>query len=186
MNSDDMIGSLEDKKCTDWVKVKAMAKKNGGLHQSKSADVCVSLRQLQYRRGCSNALLEDVLETMRPYLQCLAPRNFSDEDKKMQVRRLFSALLAVSLLDANIFLVCLGRVFFGHCWLCPSYMRICFFVCRKRPASNVFAWMVASIAKSSFFFPRTRAKIVLGVDRHDIRPTASQTSECIISHYASG
>ena len=50
----------------------------------ESSQICVSLRQLQKRRGCSNLLLTDVLETMRPYLRCLGPRRYTDADKRMQ------------------------------------------------------------------------------------------------------
>ena len=79
MISDDMIGIEEDEDTNDWVKVPLTA----GLDQS-SAEVCVSLRHLQHRRGCSNVLLEDILDTMRPYLRVLAPRKYTEEDKKMQ------------------------------------------------------------------------------------------------------
>ena len=43
-----------------------------------------SLRQLQRRRGCSHILLQDVLDTMRPYLCCLGPRVYTQKDKEVQ------------------------------------------------------------------------------------------------------
>ena len=76
---EDMIGDEEEKIIDNWVRIPS----TDGLDQSE--EVCVSLRQLQYRRGCSNALLEDVLQTMQPYLRCLGPRKITDKDKKMQV-----------------------------------------------------------------------------------------------------
>ena len=74
---EDVIGDEEAKILDNWVII-------DGSDQSE--EVCVSLRQLQYRRGCSNILLEDVLETMQPFLRCLGPRKITDKDKKMQVQ----------------------------------------------------------------------------------------------------
>ena len=77
--SDDMIGDEDENDTVHWVKIPST------VGADQSAEVCVSLRQLQNRRGCSNALLEDVLQTMAPYLRCLGPAKITDADKKMQV-----------------------------------------------------------------------------------------------------
>ena len=77
----DMIGNKDEENKSNWVKIDV----TDGDDQS----VCVSLRQLQHRRGCSNALLQEVLDTMRPYLRCLAPAKITAKDKKMQVRQVF-------------------------------------------------------------------------------------------------
>ena len=77
--SDNMIGDEDDNNTVHWFKIPSTVKGD------QSAEVCVSLRQLQRRRGCSNALLEDVLQTLSPYLRCLGPAKITDEDKKMQV-----------------------------------------------------------------------------------------------------
>lgn len=62
-----------------WIRVPATADAD-----QSAAKICVSLRQLQRRRGCSHVLLQDVLETMRPYLRCLGPGRYTDADKKLQ------------------------------------------------------------------------------------------------------
>ena len=65
-----------------WVKM-PLADKDS-LDEKDAPQICVSLRQLQVRRGCSNVLLQDVLDTMRPYLRCLGPRVYTEEDKRMK------------------------------------------------------------------------------------------------------
>lgn len=74
----DVIGEDDETDSDYWLKIPAT------VIGDQSAEICVSLRQLQHRRGCSNALLEDVLRTMSPYLQCLGPAKITEEDKKMQ------------------------------------------------------------------------------------------------------
>ena len=77
--SDDMIGDQDENDDVHWFKIPSV------IGADQSAEVCVSLRQLQHRRGCSNALLEDVLQTLSPYLRCFGPAKITDEDKRMQV-----------------------------------------------------------------------------------------------------
>ena len=74
-----MIGDEDEIGDDNWVRIPQTVVKD------QSSAVCVSLRQLQYRRGCSNVLLDDVLQTMRPYLLCFGPATVTAEDKKMQV-----------------------------------------------------------------------------------------------------
>ena len=79
VTSADMIGDQEENEPIHWLEIPAT------VIGDQSAKICVSLRQLQRRRGCSNALLEDVLRTMSPYLRCLGPAKINAEDKKMKV-----------------------------------------------------------------------------------------------------
>ena len=71
-----------EKEDDDWIRIPLTAKISG-LDQS-NLNLCLSLRQLQHRRGCTNVLLEDMFEVMRPYLRCLSSVNFKSADKKMQ------------------------------------------------------------------------------------------------------
>ena len=73
-----MIGDQEENDAVHWLQIPAT------VVGDQSAEICVSLRQLQRRRGCSNVLLEDVLQTMSPFLRCLGPTKITAEDKKMQ------------------------------------------------------------------------------------------------------
>ena len=75
-----MIGEDELEDQSIWVSVPTTA----DADQSTAVKICVSLRQLQRRRGCSNVLLQDLLQTMRPYLRCLGPRCYTAQDKQMQ------------------------------------------------------------------------------------------------------
>ena len=79
VSSDNMIGDEDDNDTVYWCKIPST------VNTDQSAEVCVSLRQLQRRRGCSNALLKDVLQTLSPYLRCFGPAKITDEDKRMQV-----------------------------------------------------------------------------------------------------
>ena len=72
----DLIGEEDEDEVIDWVKIP--------LTESGDQSICVSLRQLQHRRGCSNALLDEVLEIMRPYLRSMGPGKYTEEDQKMQ------------------------------------------------------------------------------------------------------
>ena len=81
-----MLDETEEKTHIDWVKIPIT------VDQNQSEGICVSLRQLQYRRGCTNMMLEDILETMRPYLRCLVPSSFAKHDKEMLVGHLIQLL----------------------------------------------------------------------------------------------
>ena len=87
---EDLIGDEEEEIIDNWVSIPPT------VDLDQSHEVCVSLRQLQYRRGCSNVLLEDVLQTMQPYLRCLGPRRITDKDKKMQVQKKLFLFIVLS------------------------------------------------------------------------------------------
>ena len=51
---------------------------------TKADELCVDLRRLQQRSGCSDKTCDDILRTFSKYLSLDAPINFRKQDKKLQ------------------------------------------------------------------------------------------------------
>ena len=129
-----------------WVQVPSTVEEN-----QLATRICISLRQLQRRRGCSNLLLQDVLATMRPYLRCLGPRNYTNKDKRMLAEAGVVCLRLHGCTGCNDFVFPVDDLGMLHCPKCAAFRY--FDATCKKPKEMVYFFPIT---------PRLKALMKLG------------------------